>query len=308
MESDTNNNNAQKSGVLSSLRLFLIGCGMGVADLVPGVSGGTIAFIANIYDEFLAALKTVLNNTPLLVLRGKFKEALHSIPFRFLLPLGFGIMFAVFSMAHILSRLLESYAVYVWAFFFGLVATSVFVVFGHIRKRTIESFLFLALGAVIAFILTGLIPVETPATPLLIFLSGAVAITAMILPGISGSFILIILGKYQQILLAVAERDLVTLGIFIAGIVIGLALFSRIVSYLLRKHHDAMVALLTGFMLGSLRSIWPWKEYVGEGVQRNILPEAFDVVTVTAIILAVMGAVIILALSRLHIEKTAEVK
>lgn len=306
MESGNKEKSIKRKGLLSSIRLFLVGCGMGIADLVPGVSGGTIAFIANIYNEFLAAIKTVSSTTPLLFLRGRFKESIDSIPFKFLLPLVAGIIFAVFSMANILSRLFEFYSEYVWAFFFGLVATSVFVVFGYIRERSLVSFLFLIIGAVVAFIITGLIPVETPATPLLIFLSGAIAITAMVLPGISGSFLLIVMGKYQQILLAVAERDFVTLGIFIAGIVIGLALFSRLVSYLLKKYHDVVIALLTGFMLGSLRNIWPWKERMFEGVEKNILPEAFDITVGVAIVLAVVGAITILVLSRVRIEKSVK--
>jgi putative membrane protein len=288
---------------LSSLRLFIIGCGMGVADLVPGVSGGTIAFISNIYEEFLSAIKTVSNTTPLLVMRGRFKEAIDSIPFKFLFPLVLGILFAVFSMAHIFSRLLEFYPVYVWAFFFGLVATSIFVVFGYIRKPSIVSFLVLAIGAVLAFIVTGLVPTETPATPFFIFLSGAIAITAMILPGISGSFILIILGKYQQILLAVVERDFFTIGIFAIGIFAGLVLFSRLINYFLRNYHDVIIALLTGFILGSLRSIWPWKERVSEVFQKNIAPESFDMSVGIAIMLAVLGAFIILILNQARSRK-----
>jgi putative membrane protein len=288
---------------LSSLRLFLIGCGMGVADLVPGVSGGTIAFISNIYEEFLSAVKTISNTTPLLLLRGRFKEAIDSIPYRFLLPLILGIVFAVFSMAHVFSRLLEFYPVYVLAFFFGLVATSVFVVFGYIRKPSIVSFLILVVGAALAFVLTGIIPVETPATALFIFLSGAIAIVAMILPGISGSFMLIILGKYQQILLAVVERDFFTIGIFAIGIFAGLVLFSRLINYFLRNYHDVIIALLTGFILGSLRSIWPWKERVSEVFQKNIAPESFDMSVGIAIMLAVLGAFIILILNQARSRK-----
>ncbi|MEX0672755.1 MAG: DUF368 domain-containing protein [Candidatus Paceibacterota bacterium] len=285
------------------VRLFFIGFAMGVADLIPGISGGTIALIANVYDELVASIKVTTNTAVSLFLKGKSREAVRVIPFGFLVPLLAGLLFAVFSMANILSRLFDSYAEFVWSFFFGLIAASVFVVFRRVQIRSTGVLISALIGAVASYMITGLIPVETPATALLLFLSGAIAITAMILPGISGSFILIILGKYQQILAAVVERDVMTLGIFLLGILTGLALFSRVISYFLRTHHDITIALLTGFIIGSIRTVWPWKETTPIGVEVNVLPEVFDLSVGISIALALIGATIILVVDRLEVGK-----
>lgn len=271
---------------------------MGIADLTPGVSGGTIALVANIYDEFIASLKAVTNTAIGLLLKGNLRQALRSIPFNFLLPLIIGVGFAVFSLARVISWLLETYAVFVWSFFFGLIIASIAVVFRSIHTRSFGVLFAIVIGAVVAYIVSGLIPVETPPSPLFFFLSGVIAITAMILPGISGSFLLVILGKYQQFITAAAERDVATLALFALGAFIGLALFSRIINFFLRSYHDAMIALLSGFMIGSLRTIWPWKEEFTTGLSRNVLPEALDIHTLTALLLAALGATLLITLER----------
>lgn len=282
----------------SRIRLFLTGCVMGVADLTPGVSGGTIALVANIYSEFIASLKAVTNTALGLTLRGDFKEAFRAIPFNFLIPLFAGIGIAVLTLAHVVSWLLEAHAVFVWSFFFGLIVASIVVIFRGIRTRSFGVLLATVIGAVFAYIVSGLISVETPPTSLFFFLSGVIAITAMILPGISGSFLLVILGKYQQFITAAAERDVATLALFALGAFIGLALFSRIISYFLRAHHDIMIALLSGFMIGSLRTIWPWKGELTNGLSRNVFPEVFDLHVLSALLLAVLGAVMLFTLER----------
>lgn len=282
----------------SRVRLFLVGCVMGIADLTPGVSGGTIALVANVYNDFIVSLRAVTNTAVGHIVRGRIREAWRAIPFNFLVPLVGGIGVAVFSFAQIFSWLLRAYAVFVWAFFFGLIVASIIVVFGRIRTRSFPIVISSIVGASIAYVITGLIPLVTPATPFLFFASGAIAITAMILPGISGSFILVILGKYQQFISAVAERDIAILAIFILGAVTGLALFSRVISFFLRTYHDITIALLCGFMIGSLRTVWPWKEEASGGIWHNTVPEALDAHTIAAIAFAITGAFALLALDR----------
>jgi putative membrane protein len=292
-----------------TLRLFFTGFAMGTADIVPGVSGGTIAFILGIYDRLVASIKQMTGSTVRDVLRGRFRVALTTAPLPFILPLLIGIGVAAFSLANLLSWLLREHPLYVWAFFFGLVAASITVVTGRVRIWTLQGVAAFAVAAIGAYVLLGIAPVTTPETPLAVFVAGSIAICAMILPGISGSFILIILGKYDQILEAVTQRDVLTLGIFFLGALAGIALFSRLLSWLMAKQHDLMVLVLAGLMLGSLRKVWPWKETLSTRINRhgeevplqeaNILPVTFDESLVVALLLALAGAAIILYLNRL---------
>jgi putative membrane protein len=282
---------------------------MGSADIVPGVSGGTIAFILGIYEQLINSIKTVSGTTLQLILKLKIKQAWQSIPFRFLIPLFAGIFSAIFLLSNALSFLLAHHPSLLWAFFFGLVLASVFIVRKRIPHWTIQNYLILIAFAALAYFIVGMLPVETPSTLLAFFASGAIAICAMILPGISGSFLLVIMGKYEQILQAVTQRDIVTLGVFMVGAAVGLAIFSRILSWLFLHYHDFMIASLTGFMVGSLRKIWPWKETIttrinshGELVpliERNIIPEA-SLYTLSAILLVFAGFLVIMTIDKLH--------
>lgn len=293
-----------------TIRLFLTGFSMGTADLIPGVSGGTIAFISGIYEELISSIKKVTGTVLKLLLQGKIAEGIKEIPFRFLIPLGLGIGTAIFTLAKLLSYLLKTYPTYVWALFFGLVLMSTIIVMRRVKRWAIVSMLSFALATIGAYLLVGMVPVETPANALMFFLSGMIAICAMILPGISGSFILLLLGKYQQVLALVTERNILMLGIFAAGCAVGISLFSRILSWLFKHHHDISIAILSGFMLGSIRKIWPWKEVVATRinshgvevplVEKNILPPAFDISVVLAIALAILGAVLVYQLERAH--------
>lgn len=288
--------------------LFFTGFAMGSADIVPGVSGGTMAFILGVYEELIYSIKKLSGETLKLFLTFKFKEGMKSVPFGFLVPLGVGILSALVLLAPILSNLLTNQPVYLWSFFFGLVLASIYVV----RKRVVtwdgHDYLAFALSAAFAFLIVGMVPTHTPATPIAFFLSGMIAIIAMILPGVSGSFLLILMGKYHQILQLVVDRDVVMLGIIAAGAVIGLALFSRVLSWLFEKHHDIIVAILTGFMLGSLRKIWPWKEALttrinSHGVEvavteKNIFPESLNSEVIFAVLLALAGLFLILYLDK----------
>lgn len=292
---------------------------MGAADLVPGVSGGTIAFIFGIYEELIYSIKVMTGEFLRLVIKGRFVEAWKKIPFSFLVPLALGLGVAVLSLASLLVHLLEHYQPYVFAFFFGLVLASIQLVSKRVVTWDFHDKAGLMLAAVAAYWIVGAVPVSTPDTPLMFFLSGAIAICAMILPGISGSFLLLIMGKYEQIVHAVSDRDFFVLGLVALGAVIGLAFFSRLLNWLFTKHHDIVVATLTGFMIGSLRKLWPWKEILStrinsKGVEvtlqdANVLPAQFDSTVLLIIGLAVMGYFLITLLNRWHVtaERTEDV-
>lgn len=279
---------------LRSLRLFVTGFCMGVADLVPGVSGGTIAFVSGIYEELLKSIRIVTGRVPALLMKGEVREAFRATPFFFVIPLALGMGTALFSLAHVLRWLLEVFPEQVWGFFFGLVLASTIVVLKDVsawKARLVGAFFLSAVGA---FFLVGMSPVETPFTGWMIFLSGFIAISAMILPGISGSFILLLLGKYRQILEAVVERDVVTLGIFILGCVLGISVAARWVGWCLKRHHDLSIAVLAGFMLGSVRKIWPWQV---DGVL--ILPSEWNRGVAVALLCAGIGFALVYAFDRL---------
>lgn len=290
--------------------LFFTGFAMGTADIIPGVSGGTMAFILGIYEELIYSIKKVSGETLRLFLQRNIKEGTKSIPFSFLLPLGTGILIAVVLLAPLISHLLENEPVYLWSFFFGLVAASIVILRKRVVTWDLHDYAGFLITALLAYLIVGSVPVETPANIPTFFFAGAIAICAMILPGISGSFLLILMGKYSQILDLVVQRDFLRLGVVALGAVIGLAFFSRVLSWLFAKHHDIVVAALTGFMLGSLRKLWPWKEVLttrinSHGVEvalteANILP-TFSSEVVWALGLALLGAYIIITLDKKHV-------
>lgn len=281
---------------------------MGSADLVPGVSGGTVALIMGVYEDLIQSIKHVSTTTLKLGLTGKIIAAFKSVPFSFLLPLGLGIVTAILSLAQTFEYLLINQPIYLWSFFFGLVAMSVYVVGLRVSKWENQARVMFILGAIFAYVIVGLLPVETPATLPAFFVAGAIAICAMILPGISGSFLLLIMGKYAQVLSALNDRNFVILGVFLFGAVFGLAAFSRLLSYLFANYHNIMMAFLTGVLLGSLRKVWPWKEVMqtytdSHGVvmplvEQNIIPSQFDLTVVLGITLMIVGAGLIYFLSR----------
>ena len=266
--------------------VFLRGMAMGAADVVPGVSGGTIAFISNIYDELLAAINAV-NLRAWQVWRQDGLAALwQHVNATFLLALLAGILTSVFSLARFISYALETYPEQVWGFFFGLILASVVHVARTIPSWRGTTLLALAVGTVVAYAITVMVPVPvTPSAPVFFF-SGMLAICAMILPGISGSFILLLLGMYQPVLAAVKGFQIPLLVVFAAGCGLGLLAFSRVLWWLLHHYRGTTLALLTGFMVGSLNKIWPWKHTLeyrldrhGEQVpliQENVLPWAYQ--------------------------------
>ena len=246
-----------------SLRGFL----MGSADVVPGVSGGTVAFITGIYEALIDAINAVNLDFMRRLLRLQWREAFANFPWQFLLALGIGLAAAILTMAHFLSWALEHHATLVWGFFFGLILGSIFLVRKQVRRWTPETLLILVAFAVAMFWLVGVTPAEMPHTPIFLFFSGALAICAMILPGISGAFILVLLGQYRYVLEAVVNRDLLTILIVGTGAVFGLLGFARVLKWLFKHYHDLTVAALIGLMIGSLRKIWPWKEVVSTQVK-----------------------------------------
>jgi putative membrane protein len=252
--------------------IMLKGIGMGAVDVVPGVSGGTIALIVGIYEELLDSIKSINGYSLKLFFTGKIAAFWKAINGNFLLALISGIAISIFSVAKLITYLLETQPVLVWSFFFGLVLASILFVAKEIKKWDLKTVLSFIIGAIIAFYITIAIPAETPNGFWFIFLCGAIAICAMILPGISGSFVLVLLGKYDYVMKAVTNLDIVIILVFICGATIGITSFSRLLSYFLHRFHDITIAVLAGFMLGSLNKVWPWKIEI-EGMTRNILPD-----------------------------------
>jgi putative membrane protein len=302
--------------------IVLRGILMGSADIVPGVSGGTMAFILGIYEELIDSIRTVGQPEFIrAVLRFRLKEVFEILNWRFLLALATGIFIAILTLAKVLESLLENQPVYLWSFFFGLVLASVLVVSKRIPNWNMPLVATLAIGAIGAYILVGLVPAQTPTAWWFIILSGAVASCAMILPGISGAFLLVLLGKYQYVLSAVNDRDIVTVALVGIGAVLGLVTFAQVLGWLFKTHHDLTVAALMGLMVGSLRKIWPWKEEVdwlrdaagqiilnSDGHQivvkeLNILPDFGSSAGLTqfgiAVALALLGFVVVIAIDRL---------
>lgn len=288
---------------------------MGAADVVPGVSGGTIAFISGIYDELLDSINAV--NFQLLKVFKKegITGVWKKVNGQFLIALIIGILISVISLAKLLSYALEHKPVLVWSFFFGLVLASIIYVAKQVKRWKLLTVVMLLLGAIVAFYITEISPPEiNNPSHLYLMLSGGLAICAMILPGVSGAFILVLLGVYAFVLNAIHSRDLSTIFWVGSGAVIGLLTFSRILKYLLSHYRNLTLATLTGFIIGSLNKIWPWKEVLEQKLiegkwkvidDRNILPQDYegDAQLLLAILLMITGFVFIILL-----EKWAEKK
>ena len=259
---------------MSSIGIFLRGVMMGAADIVPGVSGGTIAFITGIYDTLLGSIRAV----DLVFLRKLFaldiRGAWEHVNGGFLLALLLGIATSIFSLARLISWVLENHPVPLWAFFFGLILASALVLLRQVETWTVPRLLCLLVGMAVALTIA-LSPMMSLDVGLAgVFLSGFLAICAMILPGISGSFILVLLGMYGTVLVAVKTLDLLFLAVFAVGAAAGLLCFSRLLYWLLHRYHQATMALLTGFLFGSLAVVWPWKRVLAwvEGSHGQLKP------------------------------------
>ena len=287
--------------------LTLKGMAMGAADVVPGVSGGTIAFIAGIYDELINSIKSINMHSLKLLFTGKIAAFWKAVNGNFLFAWLLGIAISVFSLAKLITYLLLNEPVLVWSFFFGLVLASTWFVTKDIKGwnwKTVAGFVG---GAVIAYYITVATPAETSTNLMFIFLCGAIAICAMILPGISGSFILVLLGKYFYVMEAVKTLDLVVLGVFAFGAALGITSFSRVLSYALKNFRNITLSVLSGFMLGSLNKVWPWKEVeklVSDGhevmIEHNIAP---NTEVAEAVVLMLIGFILVYVLEKISAKK-----
>lgn len=292
------------------LLLALKGMGMGAADVVPGVSGGTIAFIVGIYEELIDSIKSINLKTIKLIFTLRWVAFFKAINGSFLFSVLAGILISVFSLAKLITWLLETHPILVWSFFFGLVLASTYFVSKQIEIWDWKRWLSFVIGAGTAYYITIATPAQTPDSLLFIFMCGAIAICAMILPGISGSFILLLMGKYEFIMNAVKSLDIVIIVIFAVGAAIGLILFSNILSYLLKNFHDITISVLSGFMLGSLNKVWPWKETIqtftdSHGnikplIEQNVLPNEY---LWQAVLLMIIGFLMVYIIEKISGKK-----
>ena len=307
------------------LIITLKGLAMGAADVVPGVSGGTIAFISGIYQELIDSI----NNVNLSVLKTLKKDGLKAawkqVNGSFLLALLSGIGISILTFSKVITHLLETQPILVWSFFFGLIIASITLIWKEITSWKLVDILFLLIGITISYYITIVRPVSSPDSYWYLFLSGFIAIIAMILPGISGAFILLLMGSYETVIgtintfregLTSANSEILTqallkLGIFALGCIIGLKSFSKVLHWMFANHKNTTLTLLVGFMVGSLNKVWPWKEVLetrinshGEVVpyiDQSILPQNFDgdPKIVMAIVLAILGFVLIFGMEKM---------
>lgn len=296
------------------LVVSLKGMGMGAADVVPGVSGGTIAFITGIYEELINTIKSI-NPSLLKVLKnGGIKALWYKVNAPFLIALLIGIGISIISLSRIILYLLQNHPIPVWAFFFGLILASAYLVAAEIDNWNLPVIIATFVGTSIAYTITIISPAETPTDLWFIFICGAIAICAMILPGISGSFILLLMGKYEYIFTSLKEFNLAVIITFALGCVTGILSFSHILSWMFKKYKNVTIALLAGFMIGSLNKVWPWKEVLLKvtinGKEKilqegNLLPAKYTEVTGMpnqlwlAIALFVFGVILSIGIERL---------
>lgn len=287
---------------------------MGAADVVPGVSGGTIAFITGIYDTLLESIRRINPRLLSIWKREGTKAAFNHINGFFLIALFSGICVSIATLAKLITWLLNTHPIPIWSFFFGLILVSVYHIVRQVEKRDAIRFITLLVGVAFAYSITVLKPLHMEPTMVNTLIAGSIAICAMILPGISGSFILLLIGMYTPVLAAVKGFQVDILALFLAGCVIGLLTFSHLLSWLLRHFRDATLMFLTGLMIGTLPKIWPWKETLtwrtnskGEQVpllQHNLTPFEYEHITsqpsqlVIAIVMMLAAIALVLSLEK----------
>lgn len=292
--------------------LFFKGIAMGAADVVPGVSGGTIAFITGIYEELIDSIRGLTPAALLVWYREGFASFWRHINGTFLAVLFSGVLLSLVSLANAVTYCLEHYPLLVWGFFFGLVLASTIYIGRQLPFNKATVWAAFIVGTLIALGVSVAKPVALPGEWWMAFIAGAIAICAMILPGISGSFLLLLMGMYSFILQAVTTFNVPILASFLAGCILGLLLFSHFLSWLLHHYHTVTLAALTGFLLGSLNIVWPWKQTLetmidrhGEVVpltQENVLPQSYSVLTggdpqtLVVIALGLLGLLVVFAL------------
>lgn len=248
-------------GFIKDIIIAVKGFFMGAANVVPGVSGGTIALISGIYEELVGALNAVLSPEPWkALLKGRFKDFWQGVHGRFLLWLAIGVVLSIFTLAKLIEHELKYHPILVWAFFFGLILASAFYMFKDIKGWKMRDVLFALGGILLGLAVCTLSPTTTPDSMWFIFICGAIAVCTMILPGISGSFILVILGKYDFIMSAVSNMDIPVLLVFAFGCAVGILAFAKFLNWLLARWERQTMLVLLGFVLGSLVKVWPWND------------------------------------------------
>jgi putative membrane protein len=307
------------------LLLFFKGMAMGAADVVPGVSGGTVAFITGIYAELIDSLRSLTPAALLVWYRSGFVAFWRHINGTFLTVLFSGVLLSLLSLANVVTYCLEHHPLLVWGFFFGVVLASSLYMGRQLPMRKISIWFIFVLGVLVALGVSVAKPVQLPGEWWMAFIAGAIAICAMILPGISGSFLLLLMGMYSYILSAVTDFNLFILGCFVAGCVVGLLLFSHVLSWLLHRYQAGTLAALTGFLLGSLNIVWPWKHTLlsvidrhGKTIpllQENLLPGSYrflvgnDPQTIWVLGLALLGLLLVFGLEYVaHWGETTDAK
>lgn len=298
-------------------RYFLValkGIGMGAADVIPGVSGGTIAFMTGIYEELVGSINSINGQAVRLLFGGKFRDFWKHINGNFLVAVFAGILISVMSLAKLMTYLLAYLPVPTWAFFFGLIVASSVFILRELKDWKPKDGVMLVLGIILGVVVCTLSPTETPDALWFIFLSGAIAICAMILPGISGSFILLILGKYEFMLSTLTRimsgdgvaMDYLVLVVFVLGAVVGILSFSKFLHWLLARYHRSTLLVLAGFIIGSLVKVWPWSDMVtvteAQLLRTGSIAE-IDMQVPAAVICCIAGAALVTVLELLALRK-----
>ena len=289
--------------MLKNIGVAFKGMCMGAADVIPGVSGGTIAFLMGIYEELLNSIKSINGEALKLLFKGKIAALWKHVNGTFLVSLFAGILISILSLARLMKYLLEFHPVPLWSFFFGLILASAIYILKGLDKWNLKNIISLLVGVAMAAFICLASPAQTPDDLWFVFLCGAIAICAMILPGISGSFILLLMGKYAFVMNAVTELNILVLSVFGVGCAIGIISFSHVLSWLLKKFYMLTIALLSGFMVGSLLKVWPWKvPGAAEGFDYPALPGTFAQMTgtdpqiFTAVAFMVLGLAVVLGI------------
>lgn len=304
--------------------LFIKGMAMGAANVIPGVSGGTIALITGIYERLINAIKSFNLSALKLLIKFRCREFAQYTDLAFVLPVGLGLVAAVLSLAKLFAFLFRHYPVFIWAYFFGLVLASVYFVGKTVKKWYWATYISFIIGTIIAIAVTILHPAVENDNPWYLFLNGIIAIISMILPGLSGSFVLILLGNYQLVAIdGINHLNPKVLLPFAAGAIMGLIAFSHILSWLFKNYRNQTIALLTGFILGSLSILWPWKKAVyllqneqvvtkhGKPVvsyYEKIIPTHFDGNFWLAILLVILGIISIIWIEKVSDNEVSENK
>lgn len=307
---------------MNFIALFIKGLAMGAANVIPGVSGGTIALITGIFEKLIDSIKSFDLKAIKLILAGKFKEFAAHINLSFLIAVLSGVAISIVSLAKLFDFLFVNYPVYIWSFFFGLILASIYFVGKTIQKWNLSVIAIFLIGAALAISISIMTPASENGSFIYLLLCGVVAACSMILPGLSGSFILILLGNYQLVMIdAVNNRDIMVLLPVVIGAGGGLIVFSHFLSWIFKKFHDQTLAILTGFILGSLGILWPWKNEVykldnngelllkksGEKIVSGydwFIPESLNAEVIIAFAIIAMGIISIIVLEKLATKKS----